>query len=68
MRLILNSLTFFLQIHKSLLYFSNDESPPPKVNESFENWRIVSMSQVQIFKINVLFAKIWLKIKGFVLF
>ena len=50
------------------MYFSNDEFSALKFNESFENWRIVSMSQVQIFKINVLFAKIWLKIKGFVLF
>ena len=46
------------------MYFLKDESPPPlKFNESFENWRIVSMSQVQILKINVLFAKNWLNIK-----
>ena len=32
-----------------------------KFNESFENWMIVSMRWVQILKINVLFAKIWLK-------
>ena len=67
MRLILNSLIFF-QNHKSRLYFSNDEFFPLKFNESFENWRILSMTQVQILKINDLFAKIWLKIKGFVLF
>ena len=51
------------QIHKSRLYFSNDEISPLKFNESFENWRIVSISQVQILKIIVLFAKIWLKFK-----
>ena len=69
MRLILNSFIFF-QNHKSRLYmyFSNDEFFLLKFKESFENWRIVSMSQVQILKRNDLFAKIWLKIKGFVLF
>ena len=56
MKLILDSLTFFFQILKSQLYFSNDEFFPLKFNESFENWRIVSMSQVQIITINVLFA------------
>ena len=68
MRLILNSLTFFFQIHKSWLYFSNDEFFPLKFNDSYEKWRIVSMGQVQILKIYVLFAKIWLKNQGFVLF
>ena len=53
----------FFQIHKSRLYFSNDEFFPLKFNESFVNWRIVSMSPVQILKIKVLFTKIWLKIK-----
>ena len=47
----------------SRLYFSNDDFFPLKFNESFENWRIVSMSQVQILKINDWLAKIWLKIK-----
>ena len=61
--LILNSLAFFFQLHKSRLYFSNDEFFPLKFNESFVNWRIVSMSPVQILKIKVLFTKIWLKIK-----
>ena len=59
---------FFFQIHKSRLYFSNDEFFPLKFNESFVNWRIVSMSPVQILKIKVLFTKIWLKIRSFVLF
>ena len=63
MRLILYSFPFFFQIHKSRLYFSNDEFFPLKFNESFVNWRIVSMSPVQILKIKVLFTKIWLKIK-----
>ena len=36
---------------------------PLKFNASFVNWRIVSMSPVQILKIKVLFTKIWLKIK-----
>ena len=34
--LILNSLTFFFQIHKSRLYFSNDEFFPLKLNDSYE--------------------------------
>ena len=34
----------FFQIHKSRLYFSNDEFFPLKFNESYENWRIVSMN------------------------
>ena len=34
----------FFQIHKSRVYFSNDEFFPLKFNESYENWRIVSMN------------------------
>ena len=51
MRLILNSVTFFFRLHNSRMYFLND-----KFNESYEYLRIVSMSQVQTLKINVLFA------------
>ena len=52
------------------IFFSNSQASfvflkwrifPLKFNESFENWMIVNMRWVQILKINVLFAKIWLK-------
>ena len=56
MRLILNSVTFFFRLHNSRMYFLNDKFFPLKFNESYENLRIVSMSQVQTLKINVLFA------------
>ena len=36
----------FTPLHKSRMYFSNDEFFPLKFDESFENWRIVSMSEV----------------------
>ena len=62
MRLILYSFTFFFKFTSvvcisQMIFFSL------KFNASFVNWRIVSMSPVQIMKIKVLFTKIWLKIK-----
>ena len=60
--------TPFFQNHKSRLYLSNENFFPLKFNESYENWRTVSMSRVNILKKNDLFDKIWLIIKGFVLF
>ena len=67
MRLILYSLAFFFQIHKSRLYLSNDEWFPLKSNDSFENWRIESI-QVRVLKINVFFFLNLICNQGFVLF